>query len=158
MRGSFHAGSASRWLGAALLTVLVVTPVLAADSNIVKTRVAGYREIGAAFKAINDQLRSGTPQPYLLQVSAREIANGTREQYRWFPAGSGPAPGVKTRAKVAIWVQPAKFKALQDNFAAKAGALAAATKGKDAARIQAAAKALGGACKACHTVYREEED
>ena len=137
--------------------VLGAVPLLAADADIVKSRIAGYREIGAAFKAINDQLRSGTPQPYLLQVSAREIANGTREQYRWFPAGSGPKPGVKTRAKPAIWVQPAKFKALQDSFAAKAGVLAVATKGKDAARIQAAVKDLGGACKACHDVYREEE-
>lgn len=136
---------------------LGAVPLLAADADIVKSRIAGYREIGAAFKAINDQLRSGTPQPYLLQVSAREIADGTREQYRWFPAGSGPKPGVKTRAKPAIWTQPAKFKALQDSFAAKAAALAAATKGKDTARIQAAVKELGGACKACHDVYREEE-
>ena len=137
--------------------VLGAVPLLAADADIVKSRIAGYREIGAAFKAINDQLRSGTPQPYLLQVSAREIANGTREQYRWFPAGSGPKPGVKTRAKPAIWAQPVKFKALQDNFAAKAGALAVATKGGDAARIAAAVRELGGACKACHDVYREEE-
>lgn len=144
-------------LCAALVTAGCVTPLLAADADIVKSRIAGYREIGAAFKAINDQLRSGSPQPYLLQVSAREIANGTREQYRWFPAGSGPKPGVKTRAKAAIWAQPTKFKALQDGFAAKAAALAVATKGKDPARIKAAVKELGGACKACHDVYREEE-
>ena len=103
------------------------------------------------------ELRSGSPQPYLLQVSAREIVNGTREQYLWFPAGSGPKPGVKTRAKPAIWAQMRKFKALQDNFAAKANALAAATKGNDPARIQASVKELGAACKACHTLYREEE-
>ena len=141
----------------ALISMLCAVPLLAADVDIVKSRIAGYREIGAAFKAINDQLRSGSPQPYLLQVSAREIVNGTREQYRWFPADSGPKPGVKTRAKSAIWVQMPKFKALQDNFAARASALAAATKGNDPARIQAAVKDLGGACKACHTVYREEE-
>lgn len=157
MHGITSARLARGSLGAALVTMLCVTPLLAADADIVKSRIAGYREIGAAFKAINDQLRSGSPQPYLLQVSAREIANGTREQYRWFPAGSGPKPGVKTRAKAAIWAQPAKFKALQDNFAAKAAALAAATKGKDPARIQTAVKQLGGACKACHDVYREEE-
>ena len=141
----------------ALIPLLCAVPLLAADVDIVKSRIAGYREIGAAFKAINDQLRSGSPQPYLLQVSAREIVNGTREQYSWFPAGSGPKPGVKTRAKPAIWAQMPKFKALQDNFADKAKALAAATKANDPARIQAAVKDLGGACKACHTVYREEE-
>ena len=142
---------------AGLLLIAGAAPLLAADADIVKSRIAGFREIGAAFKAINDQLRSGAPQPYLLQVSAREIVNGTRNQYRWFPAGSGPKPGIKTRAKPAIWAQAAKFKTHQDNFAAKAGALAAAIKGGDAARIQAAVKDLGGACKACHTVYREEE-
>src|SRR5687768_12958614 len=143
MHGIFGAKFVRSTLCAALVAAVGVTPLLAADANIVKTRIAGYREIGAAFKAINDQLRSGSPQPYLLQVSAREIASGTREQYRWFPAGSGPKPGVKTRAKAAIWAQPAKFKALQDSFAAKATALAVATKGKDPARIQAAVKALG---------------
>ena len=141
----------------ALATLFCAVPLLAADVDIVKSRIAGYREIGAAFKAINDQLRSGSPQPYLLQVSAREIVNGTREQYRWFPTGSGPKPGVKTRAKPAIWAEMPKFKALQDNFADKAKALAVATKGNDPARIQTAVKDLGGACKACHTVYREEE-
>lgn len=141
----------------ALVPALCAAPLFAAGADIVKSRIAGYREIGAAFKNINDQLRSGSPQPYLLQVSAREIVNGTRTQYLWFPAGSGPKPGVKTRAKAAIWAQPAKFKALQDGFAAKAAALAVATKGNDVARIQAAVKGLGGACKACHTVYREEE-
>jgi cytochrome c556 len=152
-----RAKSIGRTLAGFALVVSAV-PLLAADVDIVKARIAGYREIGAAFKAINDQLRSGTPQPYLMQVSAREIANGTREQYRWFPAGSGPRPGVKTRAKAAIWAQPAKFKALQDNLAAKAGALALATRGADTARIQAAVRELGAACKACHTVYREEEE
>lgn len=141
----------------ALIAALGAVPALAADVDIVKSRIAGYREIGAAFKNINDQLRSGSPQPYLLQVSAREIVNGTRDQYRWFPAGSGPKPGVKTRAKPAIWAQGAKFKALQDNFAVKANALATATKGSDPARIRAAVKELGGACKACHTAFREEE-
>jgi cytochrome c556 len=142
---------------AGLFLMAGAAPLLAADADIVKSRIAGYREIGAAYKAINDQLSSGAPEPYLLQVSAREIVNGTRNQYRWFPAGSGPKPGIKTRAKAAIWSQPAKFKTLQDGFAAKAVALAAATKGGDAARVQAAVRELGGACKACHTVYREEE-
>ena len=146
-----------RLIIAALVPALCAAPLLAAGVDIVKSRIAGYREIGAAFKAINDQLRSGSPQLDLLQVSAREIANGTRAQYLWFPAGSGPKPGVKTRAKAAIWAESAKFKSLQDNFAAKAGALAIATKGTDVARIQDAVKDLGGACKACHTVYREEE-
>ncbi len=68
---------------------------MAAPADVVKTRIAGYRELGAAFKAVNDSLRGNEVQKVLLTQSAREIRNATRQQYGWFPAGSGPQAGVK---------------------------------------------------------------
>ena len=72
---------------------LIGTPLLAASpmasgADAVRTRIAGLRELGAAFKAVNDGLRGDEIQTVLIQQSARQIANAARQQYGWFPAGS----------------------------------------------------------------------
>ncbi|MBY0423894.1 MAG: cytochrome c [Parvularculaceae bacterium] len=123
----------------------------------VAARVAAYHELGSAFKNVNDGLKAKTPNLYVLQLSARQIRDAARAQYGWFPAGSGPAPGVKTRAKPEIWAQPDDFKSKQDAFAVEANALFAATSASDLAAMRARAKTLGAACGACHKVYRAEE-
>lgn len=97
---------------------LAGAPPLAATADIVKSRIGGYRELGAAFKNVNDELKSGTPQVYIIQLSARQIRDTAKAQYGFFPAGSGPQPGVKTAAKPQIWARAAEFKAAQDAFAA----------------------------------------
>ena len=80
----------------AMLALLCAAPLAAAPGDIVATRIAGFREVGAAFKNINDELKSATPQTYVIQISARQIRDYARQQQGWFPAGSGPKPGVKT--------------------------------------------------------------
>ncbi len=140
-----------------VLATLVAAPLFAAAQDSVATRVAGLRQLGAAFKNVNDELKSGTPQPYVIQLSARQINEAAKAQYGWFPAGSGPQPGVKTRAKPEIWTQPAQFKAAQDAFAAQAAAFAKVAATGDAAAIGAQAKQLGAACGACHHQFRAEE-
>ena len=139
------------------LAMLVAAPLFAAAQDSVNTRVAGLRQLGAAFKNVNDELKSGTPQPTVLQISARQIRDAARAQYGWFPAGSGPQPGVKTRAKPEIWTQPAQFKAAQDALATQADAFSKVVATGDTAAIAAQAKQLGGACAACHHQFRAEE-
>jgi cytochrome c556 len=135
---------------------LIATPLLAAPQDAAATRSAGYRAMGAAFKAVNDQLRSGSPQMPVLQAASQRIQATAKAQYGWFPQGSGPAPGVKTAAKPEIWAQPAQFKAAQDNFATQANAFAKAVNGGNVAAITAQTKQLGGACSACHKVFRSD--
>ena len=139
------------------LAMLVATPLFAAAQDVVNTRVAGLRQLGAAFKNVNDELKSGTPQPMVLQISARQIRDAAKAQYGWFPAGSGPQAGVKTRAKPEIWTQPAQFKAAQDNLSAQADAFAKVVAGGDTTAIAAQAKQLGAACGACHHQFRADE-
>ncbi len=139
------------------LAMLVATPLFAAAQDVVNTRVAGLRQLGAAFKNVNDELKSGTPQPMVLQLSARQIRDAAKAQYGWFPAGSGPQAGVKTRAKPEIWTQPAQFKAAQDNLSAQADAFAKVVAGGDTTAIAAQAKQLGAACGACHHQFRADE-
>lgn len=128
-------------------------PVLAAASDSVRTRIAGFRELGAAFKSANDGLR-GEPQTVLLQQAARQIRNASKQQYGWFPAGSGPKAGVKTAAKPAIWSSPTKFKVAQDAFAKQAEIFQKAVTSGNAATMRTEARKLGGTCNACHDTYR----
>jgi predicted lipoprotein with Yx(FWY)xxD motif len=84
--------------GLVLGAALACGTAQAAGPDAVRTRIAAYRELGAAFKAVNDGLR-GEVQTVLIQQSARQIRNTSRQQYNLFPAGSGPQPGVKTAAR-----------------------------------------------------------
>jgi cytochrome c556 len=133
---------------------LVATPLVAAPADVVKSRIAGLRELGAAFKAVNDGLRSPQPQTILIQQSARQIRNAANAMPDWFPAGSGPQPGVKTAAKPEIWTQAPRFRAAQAAFAAQAARFQNATNSGNVNAIRAEARALGGTCKSCHDSFR----
>lgn len=135
---------------------VIATPLLAAPADPVSTRVAGFRALGAAYKSVNDQLRSGSPQIPVIKAAAVKIQAASKAQYGWFPQGSGPAAGVKTAAKPEIWGQAAQFKAAQDKFAVEAAAFSKVAAGGNAAAIAAQAKQLGATCSACHRAYRTD--
>lgn len=139
------------------LGAFVGAPLLAADGDPVAARIHGYRDLGSAFKNVQDELRSSTPQPYILQLSARQIRDAARQQYGWFPAGSGPRPGVKTAAKPIIWQQPAQFKAAQDALSTQANGFYQAVASGDMSKVRLQAKSLGQSCGACHRTFRVEE-
>lgn len=143
---------------ASLALAGIAAPLLAAPADQVRTRVEGLRELGAAFKAVNDGLRSPQPQTMLIQMSARQIRNASQAMYNWFPAGSGPQPGVKTAAKPEIWTQAAQFRQKQDAFAAQAEAFQRAAGSNDVAAIRAATRSLGETCKSCHDQFRVPKD
>lgn len=146
----------TRVVGAILVGALAL-PALAAPADTIRARINGYRELGAAFKSVNDGLR-GEVQTILIQQSARQIKNAAREQYSWFAPGSASAPGVKTYARPEIWRNAAEFKGMQDAFARQADALQKAAASGNAATIRAEARKLGGTCKACHDKFRIEKD
>jgi cytochrome c556 len=134
----------------------VAAPLLAAPADTVRARIAGYRELGAAYKAVNDGLRGSSPDKAKLRASARKIREIAAQQYKWFPRASGPQPGVKTAAKASIWTDAGNFKQSQDAFAAKAVALERAAASGDAAAIRSASRAVGATCKGCHDQFRSE--
>ncbi|MCE7796233.1 cytochrome c [Sphingobium sufflavum] len=149
-------GATRRFAIPALALAALAAPVAAAPGDVVKTRIAGFRELGAAFKNVNDELKGSAPQTYVMQLSARQIRDFARQQYSWFPQGSGPQAGVKTAAKPDIWAKGAEFKAAQDNFAKQADAFAKVAGTGDTANIRAQAKLLGQSCGACHRAFRTE--
>lgn len=123
----------------------------------IPARQASYRETGAAFKTINDELRKSAPGRFAMASSARQIEANLRQVAGLFPAGSGPASGVKTKARAVIWSNRAGFD--QANVAAvrQADLLVAAMRGTDIAAIRRQTQALGRSCKACHDTYRIDE-
>lgn len=137
----------------ALALTAVAAPTMAA-SDPVATRIDGLKALGGAFKKLNDTLKSGAPDKAVMAVAAKDIGVARKGIYSWFPAGSGPKPGVKTAAKPEIWTKPADFKAAQDGFAKQADVLQKAVAGGNIDIISAETKKLGGTCKTCHDTFR----
>lgn len=142
-------------LGAA---ALAATPLLAAPADQIRARIAGYRDLGEAFKAVNDGLRRGGLAPANMVRLADRITASSRAQYGWFPAGSGAARGVKTAAKPEVWSRAAEFRAAQDRFAQQAQAFRRVAASGDAAALRTASRQLGASCKSCHDTFRIEND
>lgn len=143
---------------AVLALALVGAPVLAAPADLVRSRVEGYKELGAAFKAANDAIRSGSPTPAVLRKSAAAIVAASKRQYQWFPIGSRPQSGVKTHAKQEIWSDSKTFRDRQDAFARQAAAFQKAASSGDVSVLRSEARKLGASCKACHDQFRVEDD
>ncbi len=124
---------------------------------VIPARQAGMKQIGQNFKTINDQLRSGSADIAVVRARARQLAVLAARTPSWFPSGTGPDAGVKTAAKAEIWTRSAEFGAKAVAFTAATRALAtAASKSRDASSLAPQIRAVGGACKACHTGYKVE--
>ena len=141
-----------------LAILAAATPLLAAPADVVRARIAGYRELGTAFKNVNDALRGPNPPLAALQASSRTITTTARALGNWFPAGTGPQPGIKTRAKAEIWTRASQFSVAQAAFTAQAGAFDRAVKSGNMDAIRAEARKLGGTCKGCHDQFRAPEE
>lgn len=135
----------------ALLLLVGAAPV----ERTIEARKAGMKEIGAGFKAINDQARSATPDIAIIRTNADRLARLAARLPGWFPRGTGPQAGIKTKAKPEIWAKPADFKAKAAAMTNATKKLAAAArKSGDVAALAPHIRAVGGACKACHTDYK----
>ena len=125
-------------------------------ADIVKARHDHMKDdIAAATKAIFDQVKTGMPDKTIVGEAAKKIAALAPDIPKWFPKGSGPESGVKTLAKADIWAKPDDFKAAADKLTVEANKLVQVAATGDAAAITDQAKAVGGACQACHKPFRE---
>ena len=141
-------------LACAALAVAGVALASYTPGEAAKLRIERYRDTGAAFKSVNDQLKSGTLIKVMLRASAKTISASARDQFNWFPPGSGPEAGVKTKAKPEIWSEADKFREAQLRFQNEADAFSAAVESGDKDAIRKQSQALGKACAGCHDKYR----
>lgn len=123
----------------------------------IATRQAGYKKMGAAMKALNDQLKADAPAKAALVAAAQTLAMTAREQPRLFPAGSGPAAGVATDALPNIWTERPAFDAQMSRLIAESGKLLATANAGNIDAIRVQAKATGGTCAACHRQFRADD-
>lgn len=125
--------------------------------KVVASRIDGFKKMGAAFKGVNDGVKADAPDLKALQANAKTVNQYAHQVHKWFPAGTGPDSGAKTRAKAEIWSDAAGFKAAVTKLEVEAAKLEKVSKTGDINAIKDQGKALGGACGGCHKVYRGPE-
>jgi cytochrome c556 len=140
----------------ALAGSVVAAPAPLSPQNAITVRQAGFKKMGAAMKALNEQLKSSAPAKGPIATYAQTIATTAREQGRLFPAGSGPTAGIKTDALANIWTDRGTFDAQMTKLVAESGKLAAVTNGNDMDAIRAQAKTTGAVCAGCHRQFRAD--
>lgn len=144
-----------------IVSIAVILAVSAgaamAQSSVEKAialRQAGYKEMGKSFKAINDELKKDAPSAKLIAAEARMVHGHSLSIPKWFPAGSGPESGVKTKAKPEIWAEPAKFAEATKALQTESQKLRQVAAKGDIAAIGLQVKAVGATCGGCHKPYR----
>lgn len=123
----------------------------------IQARQANYKQIAGALKGISEQLRSSSPDLAQIRPRAALLADRSVHVLSWFPRGTGPEAGVRTRALPAIWSNPAGFRTAGATFVVAARALNAAAVSGDLARVRAALPGVSHACSNCHDSFRGPE-
>jgi len=128
-----------------------VSPQAAID-----TRRAGFKKMGAAMKALSEQLRNDAPDVPKLVAASQAIMMGAGQVPHWFPAGTDNSTGLDTDALPNIWKDRGKFDSLASQLGAETKTLATTTAGGDLAMIRSQTKTVQAVCKSCHDSFRAD--
>lgn len=128
-----------------------------AAEKAVAARQAGFKQIGAAFKGVNDALRGGKPDMADVAAAAGRLETHAAQLPTWFPRGSGAESGAKTAARAAVWTDAAGFADAAANLRVQTARLTVLAKEGDPAAARKQAAQVAAACKTCHTTYRDED-
>lgn len=120
-------------------------------------RHQNFKKQGAAFKAINDELKKGAPDKAGIARNAAALKTLAGQLPSWFPKGSGRESGFKTDAKPEIWGDAAGFQAAVNRLQVESSKLSQVAAAGDIGAVKAQVRATGGACKNCHDKYRVPE-
>jgi len=146
---------AFRTLRIAALAVLFSSPVMAAapaPQEIANARIAGFKKMGAAMKAI----KTGALDKAKMLAAVQTIAATSKGQGKLFPAGTGPTAGIKTDALPGIWTSRATFDANMAKLVGESAKLVTVVGAGNAAAVDAQVKAVGAVCSACHRQFRAD--
>jgi hypothetical protein len=174
------------WFMTGVLSVMVASSVSVVAGQqadqIIKARIANFREIGTANKCIKDELSSGRPNLMKIRTCALLIKTRGADMLQWFPPGSEPPAEAskswldtilgwlhsdegattdtddKSHAKSAVWTQRAQFEQSHSKFESEANRMVLIAESGQVAAVPGQFARLGEACKACHDVYREKLD
>ena len=153
-----HQSKGRRLLGVVLAAGMVAAGggalAASAGQKAAEVREDNFKQLGGAFKTINDELKASTPDMAKIAAAAKKMNALAPQVPRWFPKGSGPETGGKTRAKAEIWTDAAGFAAVQRSFQAEVAKLDKVAAGGDLSALRDQVRAVGGTCKSCHEKYR----
>ncbi|MAP94832.1 MAG: hypothetical protein CMK07_07775 [Ponticaulis sp.] len=116
-----------------------------------------FKRVGANFKAVSDEIRSGSPDPAVVADAATKLRALSNQSADWFAEGTGPEAGFETEALPAIWENPEEFEAARERFQTAALTLSEAADAGDMEAAGAAFAGLGGSCKGCHDNFRLDD-
>lgn len=122
----------------------------------VAERQEGFKAMGAAFKVVNDQLKTDAPDMAAIAQAADRMNSLAGEIPTWFPAGSGPDDGVKTDALATVWSDSEGFAAAQVTLVTATVTLQQLAAAGDAAGLREHVKMVGASCGGCHDKYKAE--
>lgn len=141
-----------------LVGVAIAQTPARTPAQLIQNRQAGYKQIGAAFRGVMEQVRASEPNLATIRQHSATIARLAPQVSGWFPRGTGPEAGVRTRAKAEIWTSAGDFRTASVNLVVAARRLDAAAQGSDVAAIRTAFQALGRTCGGCHDQFRGPEN
>lgn len=131
---------------------------MSAGAKAAHQRHANFEKLGAAFKAVNDELRKSNPNVATVQAQTKTMASLATALPSWFPRGSGVEARPKSEAKANIWTDAAGFSAKASAAQVQVSRLNQAALKGDIDALKAQVRPTGAACKACHDVYRLQKD
>lgn len=140
---------------AALAVSSQIATAAPAAKAVIAARHANFEAMGKSMKAIKGEL-DGSADKARITAAAKVIAAQARKQIKLFPAGTGPASGLKTDALPDIWTRRAAFDEGMQKLIVEADKLAAVAARGDADATGAQFKAVGGTCGSCHRQFRAE--
>ncbi len=143
---------------AGLVGVAVAQNPARTPAQLIQARQAGYKQIQGALKGVSDQLKASEPSLPAIRQHSAVLARLAPQVGGWFPAGTGPETGVRTRAKAEIWSDRATFRTRSVNLVVAARRLDAAARANDLAAVRAALPGVGGSCRECHDQFRGPEN
>jgi cytochrome c556 len=143
------------WIAAIVAAGVTATAAWAATpAETIAARQNNFKQMGRAFKGINDELKKDAPDIAVLRTNAGTLAQAAPRVHGGFPRGTGPEAGVKTAALPIIWQQGAQFRTKANDLVNATRGLQRAAAGGNVAQVKAAVPAVGGACKGCHDTFK----
>ena len=150
-----------RLAGAAIvfsLSMSVIVQAASPETALIKSRQDKLRDMGGALKAIDDELKKGSPDwDNVILPNVDTLQGRSGFLLNWFPKGSGPESGVKTYALPAIWQKGDDFTKLAKTMQAEAAKFKQVAGSRNAGALREESVALGKSCKACHDNYRSPD-
>lgn len=115
-------------------------------------RKAVFKQFTGALEPLGLMARERKPwDAVAFKAGALELQRLSSLPWPYFTADGNYPP---TRAKPAVWAQPAEFKQAQDNYVAALAGLRTAAERGGAEAGRPAVEAVEKACKACHDSFR----